>query len=159
PFTEQIKGAIAQAHLWFQSSFRNKVLLPVIACTACVLVVTFFVFNDQVARQADKEARKTLATANAVIRYSQDFRRNDLLLRFHNLPNVSLWNQVFQSGAPRDLHNTLRNLMEMQRVDIVFYVSGRGKILDAVNNPMVPPLEFEEMASPVTQLALRGEEK
>jgi signal transduction histidine kinase len=159
PFSDRIKLAGHQMRVWFNASFRNKVLVPVIGCTALVLVVTHIVFSYQLARQADKEARQTLNTANAVIRYSQAYRRNDLLLRFHNLPNVPLWNQLFQSGAPRDLHNTLRSLMEMQRVDIVFYMSGRGKILDVVNNPMVPPLEFEDAAAPVAQHALRGEEK
>lgn len=148
-----------RVRVWFDSSFRNKVLLPVMACTVCVLAVTFFVVRHQLARQSDKEARKTLATANAVVRYSQDLRRNDLLLRFHNLPNVPLWNQMFQSGAPRDLHNTLRSLMEMQKVDIVFYASNRGKILDAVNDPAVPPSEFETAASPALKLALNGDEK
>src|SRR6185369_12001234 len=92
-------------------------------------------------------------------RYALDFRRHELLLRFHNLPNISIWNQVFQSGAPRDLHNTLRSLMEMQKVDIVFYASNRGKILDTVNNPVVPPSEFETAASPALERALRGDEK
>ncbi|HXF10216.1 MAG TPA: HAMP domain-containing protein, partial [Desulfuromonadaceae bacterium] len=159
PLADRFMQSMEPARIWFNSSFRNKVMVLVIGCTAAVLAITFFVFSFQAARQADKEARRTLTSANAVIRYSQAYRRNDLLLRFHNLPNVPLWNQLFQSGAPRDLHNTLRSLMEMQRVDIVFYMSGRGKVLDAVNNPMVPPQEFEDAAAPVVQVALRGEEK
>lgn len=159
PLGDRCHEWMEPARVWFNASFRNKVMVLVVGCTAFVMVITFFVFSYQAARQADKEARRTLTSANAVIRYSQAFRRNDLLLRFHNLPNVPLWNQLFQSGAPRDLHNTLRSLMEMQRVDIVFYLSGRGKILDVVNNPVVPPSEFEDVATPVTQLALRGVEK
>ena len=63
------------------------------------MAITFFVVDHRIARQSEQEARNTLATANAVIRSSQDFRRNDLLLRFHNLPNQSLWRQIFQFGA------------------------------------------------------------
>src|SRR5258706_2322632 len=155
----KIESYVNRGRMLLGASFRGKVLLPVVGCMAGVLAAIFFVVEHQLAQQSEKEARKTLATANAVIRYSQDFRRNDLLLRFHNLPNVPLWNRVFQSGAPRDLHNTMRDLMEMQKVDIVFYASNRGKILDAVNNPAVPASEFEDAAAPVLQLALRGDEK
>jgi len=156
---DYLKAIGREVQIWFDSSFRNKVLLPVVGCTACVLAITFFVAHHQMAAQSDKEARQTLATADAALRYSQDFRRNDLLLRFHNLPNVPLWNQLFQSGAPRDLHNTLRSLMEAQKVDIVFYASSRGKVLDVVNYPSVSPTDFQEAAAPALELALRGDEK
>jgi signal transduction histidine kinase/CheY-like chemotaxis protein len=155
----RVKQSLDRFHFWVGSTFRNKVLLPVIGCTVVVLIITFFLVKGQFTRQTDREARRTLATADAAFRYAQDFRRNDLLMRFHNLPNVPLWNQVFQSGAPRDLHNTLRNLMEMQKVDIVYYVSGRGKILDVVNNPGIPPVEFEDATVAAVRPALNGEEK
>jgi signal transduction histidine kinase len=144
----------------FDSSFRAKVLVPVAGCMTIALLATFFVMDHRIARQSEQEARNTLATANATIRYSQDFRRNDLLLRFHNLPNESLWRQIFQLGGSKDLHNTLSDLMQMQRVDILFYSSNRGKILDVEkNDPGIPIPEFEAAALPVTQLAVHGEEK
>jgi len=155
----QAKRLLDRFAIWFGSSFRNKILLPVVGCTVVVLAFSFFLNKRQFAQQSDRDTRRTLATANAAFRYAQDFRRHDLLMRFHNLPNVPLWNQVFQSGAPRDLHNTLRNLMEMQKVDIVFYASSKGKILDVVNNPGVPPSEFEEAASLAVKPALSGTEK
>src|SRR5581483_1750181 len=86
PIVDYLRFLWRQSEIWFDSSFRNKVLLPVITCTACVLAITFSVARHQMAAQSDKEARQTLATADAALRYSQDFRRNDLLLRFHNLP-------------------------------------------------------------------------
>ncbi|HZF00603.1 MAG TPA: hypothetical protein VE344_01785, partial [Methylomirabilota bacterium] len=114
----KIKSSKSRAEIWFDSSFRNKVLLPVMSCAVAVLAVTYFVVRHQLAQQSEKEARKTLTTANAAFNSAQDFRRHDLLLRFHNLPNVPLWSDLFQSSAPRDLHNALRSLMEMQKVDI-----------------------------------------
>jgi two-component system, NtrC family, sensor kinase len=155
-----VEALVAHAHELFDSSFRAKVLLPVVGCMAVAMAVTFFVVDHRIAQQSEQEARNTLATANAVIRSSQDFRRNDLLLRFHNLPNESLWRQIFQFGEAKDLHNTLSDLMQMQRVDILFYASNRGKILDVEkNDPGIPIPEFEAAAAPVLQLALHGDEK
>jgi signal transduction histidine kinase len=151
---------VIRAYKWFDGSFRAKVLLPVTGCMAVAMVVTFFVVDHWIAQQSRQEARHTLATANAVIRSSQEFRRNDLLLRFHNLPNESLWRQIFQFGQSKDLHSTLSDLMEMQRVDILFYASNEGKILDVEkNDPEIPVPEFEAASAPVLQLALRGDEK
>jgi len=151
---------ITRVHELFDASFRAKVLVPVVGCMAVAMAITFFVVDHRIARQSEQEARNTLATANAVIRSSQDFRRNDLLLRFHNLPNQSIWRQIFQLGGSKDLHNTLSDLMQMQRVDILFYASNRGKILDVEkNDPGIPVPEFEAAVAPVLQLSLRGEEK
>ena len=129
-----VESFVTRAYELFDSSFRAKALVPVAGCMAVAMAVTFSVVHHRITQQSEQEARNTLATANAVIRSSQDFRRNDLLLRFHNLPNEPLWRQVFQFGHAKDLHNKLSDLMEMQRVDILFYVSSRGKILDVEKN-------------------------
>lgn len=149
----------AKAVAPIQSSFRVKVLLPVVGCLVFAVAGTFFVVERELARQFDTDARRALLAADEVVRYSQQFRRNDLLLRFHNLPQVPMWNQVFQSGAPKDLHDTLLTLMDMQKVDVVFYASNRGKILDVVNNAAVPHTEFETAASQALLAALDGKEK
>ena len=97
-----VESLVTRAHELFDSSFRAKVLLPVVGCMAVAMGITFFVVDHRIAKQSEQEARNMLATANAVIRSSQDFRRNDLLLRFHNLPNQSLWRQIFQFGASKE---------------------------------------------------------
>ncbi len=142
------------------ASFRAKVLVPVVACTIGAMVVVFFIVNYRVSKQSEMEARNTLATANAVIRYSQEFRRKNLLLRFHNLPNEPLWRQVFLLGTGSALHDTLRQLMEMQNVDIVFFASNNGKLQDSVvNDPLISVPSFVAAATPALKLALRGGEK
>jgi two-component system NtrC family sensor kinase len=159
-FRRSVESFVTRAHELFDSSFRAKVLLPVAGCMAVAMAITFFVVDHRIAQQSEQEARYTLATAGAVIRSSQDFRRNNLLLRFHNLPNEPWWRQVFQFGQAKDLHNTLGDLMEMQRVDILLYASNRGKILDVEkNDPEIPVPEFEAAAAAVLQLALHGDEK
>ncbi|HTV38990.1 MAG TPA: ATP-binding protein [Candidatus Sulfotelmatobacter sp.] len=155
-----VKLFVVRAHELFDSSFRAKVLFPVVCSMALAMAVTFHVVSHRITQQSEQEARSTLATASVGIRSSQDFRRNDLLLRFHNLPNEPLWRQVFQFGETKDLHSTLSGLMQMQRVDILFYASNRGKILDVEkNDPEIPVTEFEDATAPVLQLALRGDEK
>jgi two-component system, NtrC family, sensor kinase len=159
-FTGSVKSLVRRVQELSDTSFRAKVLFPVVCSMALAMAVTFHVVSHRIAEQSEQEARSTLATASVVIRNSQDFRRNDLLLRFHNLPNESLWRQVFQFGESKDLHNTLSGLMQMQRVDILFYASNKGKILDVEkNDPEIPVPDFEAAANPVLQLALRGDEK
>jgi two-component system, NtrC family, sensor kinase len=143
-----------------ETSFRVRVLVPVVACLIVAIAVVFFIVNYRVATQSEMEARNTLATANAVIGYSQEFRRKNLLLRFHNLPNEPLWRQVFQLGGGKALHDTLRQLTEMQQVDVVFFASNSGKIQDSVvNDPLVSVSAFATAATPALKLALRGGEK
>jgi len=149
----------AKVRALVDSNFRVKVLLPVVGCLALAVAAAFFVVRREVARQFDNDARRTLLAADEAVRFSQQYRRNDLLLRFHNLPQVSLWNQVFRSGAPRDLHETLRSLMDMQKVNVAIYASKKGKILDVVNNETAPDADFEAASSTALQSALDGTEK
>jgi len=143
-----------------ETSFRAKVLVPVVGCLIAAMVVALFVVNYRVSTQSEMEARNALATAGAVIRYSQEFRRKNLLLRFHNLPNEPLWRQVFQLGAGNALHDTLRRLMEMQNVDIVFYAANSGKVQDCVvNDPLISVSSFVAATTPALKLALHGGEQ
>jgi signal transduction histidine kinase len=142
------------------ASFRAKVLVPVVACMIGAMVIVCFIVNYRVSKQSEMEARNTLTTANAVIRYSQEFRRKNLLLRFHNLPNEPIWRQVFLLGVGNALHDTLRQLMEMQNVDVVFFASNSGKLQDSVqNDPLISVPEFVVAATPAMKLALRGSER
>lgn len=141
------------------SSFQIKLLLPVVGCLALTVAATFFVVERELARQFDTDARRTLLAADEAVRYSQQYRRHDLQLRFHNLPQVPLWSQVFRSGAPKDLHQMLQSLMDMQKVDIAFYASKKGKILDVVNNETAPEADIEIAAANALRLALDGTEK
>ena len=142
------------------ASFRAKVLVPVLSCTIGAMVIVFLIVNSRVAKQSEMEARNILTTAKAVIRYSQEFRRKNLLLRFHNLPGESRWRQVFLLGAGSAMHDTLRELMDMQSVDIVFFASNSGKVQDSVvNNPLISVSSFVKAATPAMKQAVLGSEK
>ena len=102
-----------------EASFRAKVLVPVVACIIGAMFSVFLIVDYRVSEQSEMEARTTLTTANAVIGYSQELQRKNLLLRFHNLPNEPLWRHVFLLGVGSALHDTLRQLMEMQNIRTV----------------------------------------
>ena len=143
----------------FETSIRAKVLVPVVTCMVAAMAVAFVIVNHRITEQSETEARHALATANAVIRYSQEYRRDNLLLRFHNLPNEPLWRQVFQPGGGKNLHETLRELMAMQKVDVVLYASNKGKLLASEQgDPMISVAAFEAAAQPAIQAALQGGE-
>jgi len=142
------------------TSFRAKVLVPVVACLIVAMVVVFGIVDYQVSKQSRMEARSTLTTANAVIGYAQELRRKNLLLRFHNLPNEPLWRQLLLLGAGNAMHNTLHRLMDMQNVDIVCFASNSGKLQDSVqNDPVIPVPKFVAAATPALKLALQGSER
>jgi len=143
----------------FDTGIRGKVLLPVVACMVGAMGITFVIVNHRITEQSETEARQALATANAVIRYSQEYRHNNLLLRFHNLPNEPFWRQVFRLGAGRNLHDTLHELMDLQKVDVALYSSIKGKILASEqSDPAIPIAEFEEAAGPALQMASQSAE-
>ena len=142
------------------TSFRAKVLVPVVACMIGAMVVVFGIVDYRVSKQSGMEARSTLTTANAVIGYAQELRRKNLLLRFHNLPNEPLWRQALLLGVGSALHDTLHRLMDMQNVDIVCFASNSGKLQDSVqNDPMIPVPEFVAAATPAMTQALQGSER
>jgi len=141
------------------ASIRAKVLAPVVICMIGAMAAAFVIVNHRITEQSEMEARHALATANTVIGYSQEYRRNNLLLRFHNLPNEPLWRQVFRLGGGKGLHDALHELMEMQKVAVAFYASNSGKILASEqSDPAISAAGFQEAARPALQRALeRGE--
>ena len=81
-------------------SFSTKVLVPVLASMVLLLTLTFWVVNRRLARQFQNDAARTLTTADAVFRNSQKIHRNNLVLRYKNLPNEPRWKAV-QSTHPQ----------------------------------------------------------
>jgi len=141
------------------ASIRAKVLAPVVICMIGAMAAAFLIVDHRITEQSETEARNSLATAKAVVGYSQEFRRNNLLLRFHNLPNEPLWRQVFRMGAGKNLHDALHELMEMQKVDVAFYTSNNGKILASEqSDPAISATGFQEAAGPALQRAMQSGE-
>src|SRR6185437_7620708 len=140
------------------ASLRTKVLVPVIACMAALIVTTVFVVNEQVTEQFKRQARETLTTANAEFLDLHKRRSEDLLLRFRNLPKEPRYRAAFQLGDPPTLHQPLADLVGEQGADIVFYATGAKRILAGEKrDPAISTAAFETAAGPATGQALAGQ--
>ncbi len=136
-----------------RASFRAKVLVPVIAVMGLLLALSMWVANRRITQQFEAEARRALATADAVFRNSQKIRTRNLLLRFHNLPNEPRYKAVFQSGDPPTVRQLLRDLLSEQRVDFALFAAPDGRVLALCHaDPLLAGGEIEPACAP----ALRG---
>jgi two-component system NtrC family sensor kinase len=141
------------------TSFRTKVLVPVVACMIGIMAVTFFVVNQHIKQQSETDGKRTLETADAVFRNSQYIRTRNLLLRFHNLPNDSRIRAAFMEGDATHMREPFQHLIAEQNVDVVFYMMNNGKIVDCEDrDPTFPVPGFEAAAQPAIQRALQGQE-
>jgi len=143
----------------FKTSFRAKVLVPVLICMVVLITATVFVVNRRVTRQFQTEARRTLATADAEFRNLQKNRSDDLLLRFRNLPNEPHYRAAFQLGDAPTLHQPLADLLGEQGADIVLYAANSQKVLASEKrDPAIPTADFEAAAGRAMQQAMAGQE-
>ena len=133
--------------------------MPVIFCMVALIAVTVFVVNYRIAQQVEKEARNTLATANAVFCNLQLVRTKNLRLRFQSLPNEPRYRAAFQLGDAPTLHEILTDLLNEQDVDLVFYAINADKVLDSeVRDSTIPASAFEKAAKPAVTQALQKQE-
>lgn len=146
-------------HLRFllNSSLRTKVLVPVIACMVMLIATTVFVVDQRVRHQFEQQATETLSTANAEFLNLQRSRSDDLLLRFHNLPNEPRYRAAFQLGDPATLRQPLADLLAEQGSDIAFYTTTTKQILAAQGRESAVSISaFQSAATPAMQQALAG---
>src|SRR5690349_13694801 len=102
---------------FFKISFSTKVLLPVVASMVALLMVTVWLVNRRINDQFQSEAARSLAAADAALRKSQNLRRKEFLLRYHNLPNEPRYKAAFQAGDPSTLKDSLSDLRGEQDLD------------------------------------------
>src|SRR6185369_14037792 len=104
-------------------SFRTKVLVPVVACMAGLMVMTYFIVNYRITQQGRTEGKRTLETAADVFRNLQKVRKQNFLLRFKDLPSEPQWRAQFQQGDPATLSGPLKKFMTEQGVHVALYTS------------------------------------
>ena len=125
-----------------------------------LMALTFFIVNQRIKEQSEADGKRALETAEAVFRNSQYVRTKNLLLRFHNLPNDTRIRAAFVKGDALTLRDPLQHLVNEQGMDVVFYATTDGKILDSEeSDPTFPVSTFESAALPAVKQALRGEDK
>ncbi len=141
-------------------SFQAKVLVPVIAVMVLLLAVTVWVVDRRITQQFEVEARHTLATADAVFRYSQEIRIKNLLLRFDDLPNELRFKTFFLTGHPETLREFLQEVLGEQGVHVVLFTGDDGKLIAAAKrDPLLTISAFEKACAPTIQRALQGAKK
>jgi len=146
--------------LRFQMSFSTKVLLPVVSIMGLLLAITVWNVNRRLNQQFQTEAARSLATADAVFRNSQKIRRNNLLLRYRNLPNEPRYKAVFQQAHPPTLKDLLQDLLGEQGVDVIFFTTQQAEMLaNAKRDLLIPMNEFEATSALSTRRALAGDEQ
>ena len=156
---------MGKLHAKFLMSFRAKLVAPVIAVVLLILAVTVWVVNQRITEQLESEAKRTLATADAVFRSTQSIRDRNLLLRFRNLPNEPRVKAVLSAYDPKTVYDNLGTLMVEHGVDLVLFtpieVGGRPtqEPVAQKRDPFVPFSTFFEACKPVVQHALNIEEK
>jgi two-component system NtrC family sensor kinase len=143
----------------FDFSFSTKVLLPVVAIMVVLIGTIVWTINRRVTQQFQAEAARSLATADSVFRNSQKIRRNNLLLRYHNLPKEPRYKANFQEKDPRTLTDFLQDLLGEQHVDIILFTTEEGEVLASAKRDFIPTSEFEKASSVAIHQALAGDEQ
>jgi signal transduction histidine kinase len=139
------------------TSLRTKVLVPVIACMVALSATTVIVVKQRLTQQFEQQAGEALTTANAEFLNLQQTRSEDLLLRFHNLPNEPRYRAAFQLGDPATLRQPLTDLLTEQDSDIVFYTTAAKQVLDTEErDPAISAPAFQAAAAPAIARALTG---
>ena len=140
--------------------FGTKVLLPVVAVMGLLLTITVWTVNRRLNQQFQVDAARSLATADAVFRNSQKIRRNNLLLRYRNLPNEPRYKAVFQQADPPTLKELLQDLLGEQGVDVIFFTTQQTEMLaNAKRDLLIPMNELEAASALSTRRALAGDEQ
>src|ERR1041385_2450099 len=84
---------------------------------------------------------------------------DDLRTRFHNLPNEPRLRATLQNGDLPTLRDSLRRLLNEQKMDAVLYADVNGKILGCENADRTVSLtQFEAVAKPAIEKATQNVE-
>src|SRR3982750_4527880 len=91
-------------------SFSTKVIVPVVGIMVLLLMMTVWLVNRRLTQQFQSEAVISLATANLRLEKSQEIRRNELLLRYRNLPREPRYKATFQAEDRKTVKDQLADL-------------------------------------------------
>ncbi|MGN6552211.1 MAG: ATP-binding protein [Verrucomicrobiota bacterium] len=141
-------------------SFRAKVLFPVITVMVLLLATMTWVINDRITQQFEREARRTLATADDAFRKVQHNRTKSLLVRFRELRNVPLYRESFRTGDPATIRAKLEDLLSDADEDVmlVLFSSSQELIASAKRDPLISIANFETACAGIISKSLKSDE-
>jgi signal transduction histidine kinase len=146
----------------FESSFRAKVLVPVVGVMVLLLTVTAWVLNGRITQQFEAEAGRALPAANEGFRDWQENRTKNLLLRFGDLRNEPRYKAAFQTGDPPTVRTQLNDLLNTadENVKIVLFTTRKAELIGSVKrDPLIPVGDFAAASAAVVKKSLEGEER
>ena len=124
-----------------ESSFRAKVLVPVIVVMVFLLAITASVVGRRITHQYEIEAARALSVSNEGFREWQRNRARNLLLRFGDLRNEPRYKAAFQTGDGPTVRKQLDDLLNTadENVKIVLFATvNQETIADARRDPLLP---------------------
>ena len=144
----------------FRLSFSAKILVPVLVLLVLLPGVMLLIVHRSSLEQLEREARHQLRTADAVFQNSLDLRARQLLARYHDLVDESVFRAVAQIQDPATMTHHLASRLEKldHEADVMLFLDTRGlTTASAQRDPHLRLLEFEKGISQIVERALRGE--
>src|SRR5438132_789437 len=127
----------------FKVRFSTKVLVPVITIMGLLLGLMVWTLNPRLTQQFETEGERSLKSAEAFFRSSRKMRRQDLLLRYRNLPREPRYKAIFQRQDPETIRTLLHELLLEHSVDVIVYTTGKPEpVAGAWRDPLIPSSEF-----------------
>jgi signal transduction histidine kinase/CheY-like chemotaxis protein len=141
-------------------SFRFKLLIPVLLIMLSLVAAVTWLVTDRVTDQVEADATRTLATADAVFKNSQQIRIKNLLLRFRSLQNEPRYKAAFQTRDPETIRRFfLQEVAVQQGVDVITLTQDKGGLLaHARRDPLASLVDFQSGSAPAINCALAGQE-
>lgn len=113
----------------FRPGFQTKVLVPVVAIMALLVVLPSWFLSRRMEAQLEVSAAENLATSDAIFRKLRPIQAKNLLLRYRNSANDPRFKAAAKLGDVPTLRFQLKELLEEQGGEAVLYV-------DALNQPV-----------------------
>src|SRR2546421_3976616 len=144
----------------FRVSFSTKVLVPVVTIMGLLLALMVWTLNPRLTQQFQTEGERKLESADSFFRSSRSMRRQDLLLRYRNLPKEPRYKKTFQTQDHETIKALLAELLVEHSVDAIVYTTGKPEpIASAWRDPLISSSEFETNSALAVKYALIDVEK
>ena len=133
-------------------SFRTKVIVPVLGVMALLLATSMLLVNQRVTRQLQADAAEQLATADAVLKHSQQLRLDNVLALFRKAESEPRFKALatlfdrdhkkFSEAAQKTIRKFLTTLLDENFAAVITVVPLDGPPLTVAREVWVRPDEF-----------------
>jgi two-component system, NtrC family, sensor kinase len=135
--------------------FQAKVLVPVIAVMATLVIATVWVVNERIVNQLETEGAQRLETSEAIFQNSQKIRANNLLLRYRNVVNEPRVKALSQLADAKTMQSSLTEMLDELNADAIVFTTVSGQRLAAASRDNTLNLgEFGSGGSSIQQALL-----